>query len=213
MDKKWTEIVFILDRSGSMSGLEEDTIGGYNAFLQKQREAEGNARITTVLFNHEYQLLHDSLPIEEVLPITRLEYDVGGMTALLDAVGSTILRVKQRIHGMSAQHKPARVVFVITTDGYENSSVEFGFAQVRDMIHTLVEKSGWEFIFLGANIDAEAFAGKIGIQADRAANYTASKKGTKRMYDSMAEEVANIRNSGAMRADWKQQLQKEDPED
>jgi hypothetical protein len=180
LDKKWTEIVFILDRSGSMSGLEEPP-SGLHAFLQK-RGRRGKRPYTTVLFNHEYQLLHDSLPIEEVLPITRLEYDVGGMTALLDAVGSTILRVRQQINGMSARHKPARGVFVITTDGYENSSREFGFAQVRDMIHTLVEKSGWEFIFLGANIDAEQFAGEIGIQADKAANYTASKTGTKRMY-------------------------------
>lgn len=213
MDGKWTEIVFLLDRSGSMSGLEEDTIGGYNAFLQKQREAEGDARITTVLFNHEFRLLHDSLPIEEVLPITRQEYDVAGMTALLDAVGLTILRVKQRISGLSARHKPARVVFVITTDGYENSSREFGYAQVRDMIHTMVETSGWEFVFLGANIDAEQFAGEIGIHMDKAANYTSDKAGTKRMFDSMAEEVANLRNTGVMRADWKQRLQKEDPEE
>ena len=204
-----TEIVFILDRSGSMGGLEEDTIGGYNAFLNAQRETEGEAQVTTILFDDHYEILHNGVDLRRVKPITATEYFVRGSTALLDAVGKTILKVGHRLARTPEDVRPAKVVFVITTDGMENSSREFTFQKIKDMITHQQEKYSWEFIFLGANIDAESTAGQIGIHPDQAATYTADAEGTEAVYESMARNISMLRNQGMMETDWKQKMQDE----
>ncbi len=204
-----TEIIFILDRSGSMGGLENDTIGGYNAFLQKQRETEGEARVTTVLFDDRYDLLHDGVAIGLVRPMTDEEYFVRGSTALLDAVGGTLLRVGRRLHRTPEDERPGKVIVVITTDGMENSSHRFSAEQVKELITVQQDKYSWEFIFLGANIDAVETAGHLGIRAERAANYAADRVGTPMMFESMSRNVSMLRSKGVMEENWKEKLLEE----
>ncbi len=179
-----TEVVFILDRSGSMSGLEEDTIGGFNAMIKKQKKAEGNARITTVLFDDKLEVLHNRLDIREVGEITEDEYYVRGCTALLDAIGYTI----KEISGMQkkeGENKPEKTIFIITTDGMENSSKHYDYKKVKKMVEKKKEKN-WEFIFMGANIDAIEVGAKFGVSASRAVNYTCDSVGTKLNFTAMA---------------------------
>ena len=199
MKKNLTELVFIVDRSGSMGGLESDTIGGINATLNKHRETEGEAMVTTVLFDNEMVTLHDRLPITEVKPLTRDDYQVRGCTALLDAIGSTVNHIS-RVHGyLPEDHRPELTIVVITTDGFENASREFNYEQVKALIEEK-RSLGWEFLFLGANIDAVGEATRIGIEADRAATYVADGAGTSVMFDAMCEETVLLRSAPASAA-------------
>ncbi|SFN72843.1 vWA domain-containing protein [Proteiniclasticum ruminis] len=209
MKKNYTELVFILDRSGSMAGLEKDTIGGYNALLEKQKKEKGRARITTVLFDDRYELLHRMMPLKEVLPLTDKEYYVRGSTALLDAVGLTISEMIAVHKNEKPEEKPGKVLFVITTDGYENASREFTQEKVRKMIETQKTKYGWEFLFLGANIDAEEAAEQYGIGRDRAVTYHADEKGTRLNYSVISEAVSNMRNSSQMDPNWKKKIEED----
>ena len=199
MNDNITELVFILDRSGSMGGLESDTIGGYNAVLAKHRAAEGQAFVNTVLFDNETEVLHDRVDISQVKDLTSKEYWVRGCTALLDAVGGAI-RHTERVHKyLPEDHKPGHTIFVITTDGYENASRRYSRAQVKEMIEAK-QKAGWEFFFLGANIDAVAEAGSLGITEDRAATYLADGEGTATMYGAVAEATCCVRAAAPMGA-------------
>lgn len=206
MKKGLTELVFILDRSGSMSGLESDTIGGYNALLQKQKKEAGEAVITTVLFDDRYELLHDRINIKGIEPITDKEYFVRGCTALLDAVGKTINKIGNVQKHTAEDERAEHVMFVITTDGMENSSREFSYEKVRRMIERQKSKYGWEFIFLGANIDAVAAAERFGISKDRAANYNADSEGTLLNYEVISETVSCMRASQPISESWKDRI-------
>ena len=202
MNDNITELVFILDRSGSMGGLESDTIGGYNAVLAKHRAAEGQAFVNTVLFDNEVEVLHDRVDIAQVKDLTTKEYWVRGCTALLDAVGGAI-RHTERVHKyLPEDHRPGHTIFVITTDGLENASRKFSRAQVKEMIEAK-QKAGWEFFFLGANMDAVAEAGSLGIAADRAATYLADEEGTGVMYGAVAEATCCMRSMPAPAAGGK----------
>ena len=178
MKKGLTELVFIIDRSGSMGGLESDTIGGFNAMLKEQQAVEGEAVVTTVLFDDQYELLHDRIDIKAIAPLTSKDYTVRGYTALLDAVGKTINKIRQVQHQTAEEYRAEKVMFVIITDGCENASREYSAKQVKDRIERQKQKYGWEFVFFGANMDAIAEAGKLGIAADRAQNYHADAVGT-----------------------------------
>ncbi len=198
MKKDSTELVFILDKSGSMSGLEKDTIGGYNSMLEKQKAVEGQCRITTVLFDNDYELLHDRIDLEAVGPISDKEYQVGGSTALLDAIGRTIHKIANVQKNTAEDHRAEKVLFVIITDGEENSSREYSAEKVKKLIEKQKTKYGWEFIFLGANIDAVETAGRFGIGADRAVDYLADSEGTRLNYEAMEKTVASFRETGAV---------------
>ncbi len=209
MKKGLTELVFILDRSGSMSGLESDTIGGYNALLQKQKKESGEVVITTVLFDDKYELLHDRINLRGIEPITEKEYFVRGCTALLDAVGKTLNKIgnvqKHTTEGERAEH----VMFVITTDGMENASREFSYGKVRKMIEHQKSKYNWEFIFLGANLDAIATAERFGISKDRATNYNADSEGTLLNYEVISETVSCMRASRSISENWKERIEED----
>lgn len=192
MDMDLTEIIFLLDRSGSMSGLEKDTIGGFNSFIKKQRELEGKTNVTTVLFDDKYEILWNGIDAGKAR-LTGREYYVRGGTALLDAVGKTILDVGYRLAETPEEKRPARIIFVITTDGMENSSREFTYKKVKELILYQQQKYKWEFIFLGANIDASREAGNIGIDKDNAFSFEASEDGVKYMYDMACSEVTGKR--------------------
>ena len=198
MKKNLTELVFILDKSGSMSGLEKDTIGGFNSLLDQQRKVDGECVITTVLFDNRYELLHDRIDIRAVQPITGKEYFVGGSTALLDAIGKTIHKIGAVQKNTTEDYRAEKVMFVIITDGEENASRHYSSAQIRQMIQHQKERYGWEFIFLGANIDAVETAGRFGIDADRAVDYVPDGEGTELNYRMMSETVATFRECGAV---------------
>lgn len=206
MKKDLTELVFILDRSGSMSGLESDTIGGYNAMLEKQKKEPGEAVITTVLFDDKVELLHDRINLRGIAPITEKEYFVRGSTALLDAVGLTINKIGNVQKHTAEEERAEHVMIVITTDGMENASREFSYEKVRRMIEHQRSKYGWEFIFLGANIDAVATAERFGIDRNRATNYKADREGTLLNYDVISETVSCLRASKVIREDWKERI-------
>ena len=206
MNTNRTELVFILDRSGSMSGLESDTIGGYNAMLEKQKKEAGEATVTTVLFDDKYELLHDRIDLKGIAPITDREYYVRGCTALLDAIGKTIQKIANVQKHTSPENRADKVLFVITTDGMENASREYTYDRVRKMIEHEQEKYSWEFLFLGANIDAAKEAARFGITEDRAANYHADRQGTAVIYEAMSEAVCNVRACRPMSADWKHRV-------
>ena len=193
MKKGLTELVFILDKSGSMGGLEKDTIGGYNSMLEKQKDLGGECCITTVLFDNNYELLHDRIDIRAVSPITEKEYLVGGSTALLDAIGKTIHKIVGAQKNTADEYRAEKVLFVIITDGDENSSREYTAEKVRAQIEKQKNEYRWEFVFLGANIDAIETAGRFGIAADRAADYIADREGTRLNFRAMSEAVAEFR--------------------
>ncbi|MDR3225773.1 MAG: hypothetical protein LBT52_05730 [Clostridiales Family XIII bacterium] len=202
MKKGLTELVFILDKSGSMGGLEVDTIGGYNSMLGKQKAVEGACHITTVLFDNGYELLHDRIDINAVSAITEKEYYIGGSTALLDAIGRTIHKIGNAQKHTADAYRAEKVMFVIITDGEENSSHEYSAVRVKHMIERQKNRYGWEFVFLGANIDAVETAGRLGISANRAQNYHPDGEGTKLHYGVMSDAVACYRKCGAMPEDW-----------
>jgi uncharacterized protein YegL len=198
MKKGLTELVFILDKSGSMSGLESDTIGGYNSMLKKQQSIEGECHITTVLFDNYYELLHDRIDIKAVSLITEKEYQVGGSTALLDAIGNTIHKIGNAQKHTAENYRAEKVMFVIITDGEENSSREYSAEKVKAQIERQKTKFGWEFIFLGANIDAVQTARRFGIAPDRAIDYLADSEGTELNFKVMASAVATFREAGTV---------------
>ena len=198
-----TELVFILDKSGSMSGLESDTIGGYNAMLKKQQKETGEAIVTTVLFDDNYELLHDRINIKGIRPITEKEYFVCGSTALLDAIGKTIHKIGNAQKHTLSEQRADKVMFVITTDGMENASREYSYEKIKKMVEHQKEKYGWEFIFLGANIDAASTAARFGISPDRAANYNADGEGTRLNYEAVSHVVSELRTSGKVTESWK----------
>ena len=207
MKKNLTEIVFILDRSGSMAGLEDDTIGGFNAMIEKQRKEAGEALVSTVLFDHETEVIHDRVDIRRIEPITRKEYYVRGSTALLDAVGGAIHHIGNVHKYAREEDRPEKTLFVITTDGMENASHKYSYARLKAMIERQKEKHGWEFLFLGANIDAAREAARFGIGADRAANYHADSKGTNVIYETVSEAITQVRCCATpLSADWKQRV-------
>ena len=204
MKKNLTEIVFILDRSGSMAGLENDTIGGFNSMIEKQKREPGEALVSTVLFDHESQVIHDRVDIQKVAPMTREEYYVRGCTALLDAVGGAIHHIGNVHKYAREEDRPEKTLFVITTDGMENASRKYSYDRLKAMIQRQKERYGWEFIFLGANIDAAKEAARFGIDADRAADYHADSQGTGVVYEAVSEAVCRVRSCSApLAADWK----------
>lgn len=208
MQKDLTEIVFILDRSGSMSGLESDTIGGFNAMIEKQKKAAGKALISTVLFDHVSTVLHDRVPLERVEPMTDRDYTVRGSTALLDAIGGAIRHIANVHKYAREEDRPMHTLFVITTDGMENASRNYDIETVRRMIRRQKEQ-GWEFLFLGANIDAVKTAGSFGIGADRAVNYHADQAGTQLNYEVLSDAICSVRASAPLSADWKGRIEKD----
>ncbi len=205
MKKDLVELVFILDKSGSMAGLESDTIGGYNSVLQKQKDEPGDAVVTTVLFDNNYELLHDRINIKGVKPITAKEYYVEGSTALLDAVGKTISKIGNAQANTSESEQAEKVLFVITTDGMENSSCEYSFLMIKNMVELQKKKYGWEFLFLGANIDAAMTASQMGIDGSMAANFHADSQGMRTNFRAINSAVSNMRASKPM-ADWKEEI-------
>lgn len=203
-----TELVFILDRSGSMSGLEKDTIGGFNSMLKKQKREPGEAVVSTVLFDTETEVIHDRIAIAETPELTDKEYFVRGCTALLDAVGGAIRHIGNVHKYARREDVPEKTLFIITTDGLENASRRYSYDSVRSMIERRKEKYGWEFIFLGANIDAAAEAGRFGIAADMSANYHCDEKGTGILYETMSYAVSCARQCPAapLSAGWRRKI-------
>lgn len=198
MKKNLTQLVFILDRSGSMAGLESDTIGGFNAMLEKQKKEDGECIITTVLFDHEVELLHDRIDIRAVRPMSEKEYMVRGSTALLDAIGKTIHKIGNAEKNTAEEYRAEKVMVVIITDGEENSSRFYSLKEVKHMIERQKERYGWEFIFLGANIDAVETATRFGIDKDMAVDYVPDKEGIQLNFSMMSEAVASYRACGSV---------------
>lgn len=206
MKKNLTELVFILDRSGSMAGLEADTIGGFNAMIEKQRREPGEALISTVLFDNEASVIHDRISLDRVPQLTEKDYYVRGCTALLDAVGGAIHHIGNIHKYARREDVPEKTLFVITTDGMENASRRYTYEAVKAMIQRQQEKYGWEFLFLGANIDAAREAARFGIRADCAADYHADSKGTEAVYESVCQAVRQVRGSAPLNANWKEKI-------
>ena len=204
-----TELVFILDKSGSMAGLEEDTIGGYNAMLKKQQKAEGEAAVTTVLFNHSYELLHDRISVRGISPLTEADYEVGGTTALLDAIGFTIQKIINVQKRTSETERAENVLFVITTDGMENASREYTANKIKKMVRHQKERYGWEFMFLGANIDAISTAEQFGIEEDFAVDFHADRIGTQLNYEAVSEVVMQLRSGKKIDRSWKEGIERD----
>lgn len=213
MRKNLTEIVFILDRSGSMSGLEKDTIGGYNSLLEKQKKEDGEAIISTVLFDDRQEVLHDRKDIQKISPMTEKEYYVRGCTALLDAVGGAIHHIGNVHKYAREEDRPEKTLFIITTDGMENSSHRYTYEKVKQMVERQKEKYGWEFLFLGANIDAIGEAAKFGINANCAVEYECDSFGTQMIYHELNETVKNYRAAAPNQANqaipenWKKNIE------
>lgn len=204
-----TELVFIIDRSGSMSGLEKDTIGGFNSMIERQKKEAGEALVSTVLFDTESVVIHDRLPLENVPRMTEKEYYVGGCTALLDAIGGAIRHIGNIHKYARKEDVPEKTLFVITTDGCENASRRYDYDKVRHMIERQKEKYGWEFLFLGANIDAAAEAKRFGIDADRAANYHCDEAGTALNYQVLSDVVCSVRMGVDIEPDWKARIDRD----
>ena len=206
MRKNLTEIVFILDRSGSMCGLEADTIGGFNSMIEKQKKADGEAIISTVLFDNVSEVIHDRADIRSIQPMTEDDYTVRGCTALLDAIGGAVHHIGNVHKYARAEDVPEHTLFVITTDGMENASSRYTYDKVKAMIERQREKYGWEFLFLGANIDAVATAGHFGIDADRAVNYHSDSEGTALNYEVLHETICAVRCSQPLGSGWKRRI-------
>ena len=209
MKKNLTELVFILDRSGSMQGLEGDTIGGFNAMIEKQKKEPGEAFVSTVLFDDWHEVLHDRVKVREVRPITDKEYNVRGCTALLDAIGGAIHHIANIHKYARSEDVPEHTLFVITTDGMENASRRYSARQVKEMIQRQKEKYNWEFLFLGANIDAVETAGHLGIDPDRAVNYHCDSEGTRLNFEVVAQAAAAVRCSAPLDAHWKDAIEED----
>jgi len=202
MQKGLTELVFILDRSGSMRGLERDTIGGFNALIEKQKKVDGECLVSTILFDHVSEVLHDRVKLSEILPMTAEQYTVRGSTALLDTIGGAIYHIGNIHKYARPEDIPERTLFVITTDGMENASRRYSAPEVKAMIQRQKGKYGWEFLFLGANIDAVETAAHFGITPDRAVNYRADSRGTQVIYETVSETVCAARMGEGIGEDW-----------
>lgn len=194
MRKGLTEVVFILDRSGSMSGLEADTIGGFNSMIEKQKKEEGEAFISTVLFDDRTEVIYDRVDVNKIEPMTDNQYYVRGCTALLDAIGGAVHHISNVHKYAREEDRPEKTLFIITTDGMENASRQYSYNKVKEMIEKKKE-NGWEFLFLGANIDAIEVAGKFGISADRAINYECDREGTRLNYQVLGNAISAVRRS------------------
>jgi uncharacterized protein YegL len=199
MRKGLTEVVFILDRSGSMSGLEDDTIGGFNSMIEKQKKEEGEAYISTILFDDRTEVLYDRVPVCKVEPMNDKQYYVRGCTALLDAIGGAVRHIANVHKYAREEDRPEKTLFIITTDGMENASRYYDYERVKKMVEKEKDVHGWEFLFLGANIDAISVAGRFGISADRAINYESDSIGTTLNYQVLSETVSAVRRSGSRR--------------
>ena len=209
MKNNTTELVFILDRSGSMEGLEKDTIGGFNSMIEKQKKQEGECYVSTVLFDDVSEVLHDRVKLDDVPRMTERDYTVRGCTALIDAIGDAIRHIGN-IHKYAREEDvPEHTMFVITTDGYENASYRYTSEQVKKMIKRQKEQHGWEFLFIGANIDAVETAKRYGIDENRAVNYNADEKGTKILYDSVAKAVCDVRANVPLGSAWSDEIDKD----
>ena len=209
MKNEMTELVFILDKSGSMAGLEKDTIGGFNALVEKQRQLQGDVRVTTVLFNQSYELLHDRISLRGISPLTEDDYEVGGTTALLDAIGSTVQKIANAQKRTMEEERADKVMFVITTDGMENASCEYNYKKINEMIASQKQKFNWEFIFLGANIDAVATARQFGVEEEFAVEYHADPEGTQLNYQVLSEAVSSFRTGKSIDRNWKKDIEKD----
>ena len=204
-----TELVFILDRSGSMSGLESDTIGGFNAMIEKQKKQDGECYVSTVLFDNVSEVLHDRVSLTDIKPMTDREYTVHGCTALIDAIGGAIHHIGNVHRYARNEDVPEHTVFVITTDGMENASHKYSSDKVKKMIERQKEQYGWEFLFIGANIDAVETAAQYGISEDRAVNYHADSKGTACLYDNVSDVVFSVRMGCDIEENWSEKLNKD----
>ena len=204
-----TELVFILDRSGSMSGLEKDTIGGFNSMIEKQKKQEGECYISTVLFDNESEVIHDRVKLSEIKPMTEDDYYVRGCTALIDAIGGAIHHIGNVHKYARPEDVPEHTMFIITTDGMENASRRYTSDRVKAMIERQKEKYGWEFLFIGANIDAVETAAQYGINPDRAVNYNADEKGTKILYATVSESICQMSANAPLQANWSEEINKD----
>ena len=207
MNSKLTEIVFILDRSGSMAGLEDDTIGGFNAMVERQKKEEGEAFLSVVLFADRSEVICDRVDLKKAEPMTDRQYRVGGCTALLDAIGGAVHHISNVHKYAREEDRPARTVFVITTDGMENASRSYRYDEVRQMVKQAQENFGWEFLFLGANMDAIATARSFGFREDRAVRYKSDSAGTALNYSVVCEAVAKVRRSEEIAPDWSAEIE------
>lgn len=201
-----TEMVFIIDKSGSMAGMEEDTVGGFNAMIEKQKKLDGKCYVSTVLFSNRSSVLHDRIDIQKIEPLTEREYCVGGGTALLDAIGGAIHHIGNVHKYARNEDVPEHTIFVITTDGMENASYEYDSERVKQMIRRQEERYGWEFLFVAANIDAVETARNIGIRRERAANYKQTREGTHKVYEAVEYAMCSLRCEAPLGDEWKEKL-------
>ena len=206
MKKNLTEIVFILDRSGSMSGLESDTIGGFNSMIEKQKKEDGEALISTILFNNSSEVLHDRVDLKKIEPMTDRDYTVRGCTALLDAIGGAIHHIGNVHKYARSEDVPEHTLFVITTDGMENASRQYSSDKVKEMIERQKSKYSWEFLFFGANIDAVETAGNFGIDAHHAANFHCDSEGTALNYEVLSNAIVGVRCGAPLEKNWKDRI-------
>ena len=209
MKKNLTEMVFILDRSGSMAGLEEDTIGGFNAMIEKQKKEEGEALVSTVLFSAESTVIYDRVDIRKIEPMTEKQYNVYGSTALIDAIGQAIHHIGNVHKYAREEDRPEHTIFIITTDGMENASHRYSSKEVKDMVERQKQRYGWEFLFLGANIDAVEPAGRFGIGADRAVRFRNDPKGIKLNYETVSRTVGMMRACAPIAEGWKAEIEED----
>ena len=209
MKNNITELVFILDRSGSMAGLESDTIGGFNAMIEKQKKQEGECYVSTVLFNNASEILHDRIKLAEVPKMTESDYTVGGCTALIDAIGEAIHHIENIHKYARTEDVPEHTMFVITTDGMENASRHYTAEKVKKMIERKKKKHDWEFLFLGANIDAVETAKNYGIDESRAVNYHSDSAGTSINYEAMSDAISTVRKNAPLTSGWKAKIDKD----
>ncbi|MCQ2516858.1 MAG: VWA domain-containing protein [Saccharofermentans sp.] len=201
MKKNLTELVFILDKSGSMGGMESDTIGGFNSMIEKQKKEDGECLVSCVLFDNDSEVIYDRVPVDQVKPMTLDDYCVGGCTALVDSLGGAIHHISNVHKYIREEDRPENTIFIITTDGYENASHKYTAKKLKKMVSEKT-KNGWEFIYMAANIDAVSTGANFGIRADRAINYNCDSEGTAIMYDAVCEAVSNVRSCRKMGSAW-----------
>lgn len=209
MNKNLTELVFIIDKSGSMSGLENDTIGGFNSLIEKQKKETGKAIVSTILFSDVIGVIHDRLDIDQVPNLTSKDYFVCGCTALLDAIGQTLTRIIHVQENLIEDEQPGKTLFIITTDGMENSSKEYSYKKLKELINMVKEKYNYEFIFLGANIESEEEASKLGIDCDNAVTYKNDSEGIKLNYCALHEAITNVRLGDKLNKTWRENIDKD----
>lgn len=201
-----TELVFIIDKSGSMAGLEGDTIGSFNAMIERQKAQEGECYVSTVFFSNFSHVIHDRIKLGDVRPLTAKDYQVGGGTALIDAIGGAIHHIGNIHKYARREDVPEKTIFIIATDGMENASRNYTSDKVKAMIERQKEKYGWEFIFIGANIDAVETAGRFGISPERAVNYNADSKGTQVLYQAVSDAVCFVRSKAPLTDNWRKDI-------